>query len=399
MDELAGRYVTLCLRLARLHPAVVSSYAGPDRLVAAVADEPRRPPHTLANDADRLAADVAGEPTLPEDRADWLVQQLVALGTVARHLAGERLPFRQLARRLTGVPPRAPARSLFEKARGRLDEIVPGAGPVRDRLEAVDRLLLVEVDAVPGLLRRQAARLRARAQARYRLPGDAVLEVVRAQVPSTGARPATHRYLGGHRGRLEVTIPGPVHAFDVQEAAEALGWPGRHAEHLLRETLLVEEFGRGELTVVADLTPQRLISAGIAAHAARMLYRDGERQQVARELLAQLRAGVPADDALAIVAARPPLADTLALAALRRHVDGWATADCADLLARTSLRPRAWCTAAAAALADPWVAARSLADAAGARRVGAHLAAQPDPPAAFRRLLTTQLTPSALAAP
>lgn len=399
MDELAGRYVTLCLRLARLHPEVVRSYTGPDRLVAAVTDEPQRPPHTLANDADRLAADVAAEPTLPDDRADWLVQQLVALGTVARYLAGERLPFRQLARRVTGAEPRAPDRSSFEKARRRLDELLPGTGAVGPRLTAADRPLLVPPGDLPALLARSVAALRPAAAARYRLPDDAELAVVPAAVRHAGVRPAVHRFLGGHRGRLEVSAPHPVPAMDVLEAAEALGWPGQHAERVLREVLLVEEFGRGELTVVTGPAPESVISAGITAHAGRMLHGGAGRRRSAAELLEHLGAPADPDEALLVAGARPSAVDALALVALRRQVDGWAAADCADLLERTSLLPRAWCAAAAARLADPWVACGALAAAAGASRVAAHLDAQPDAPAAFRRLLTTQLTPAALSAP
>lgn len=403
MDELAGRYVTLCLRVARLEAAVVTAYAGPDRLVAAVSEEGRRAPGVLAADADRLAVDVAREPTLPADRADWLVAQLVALGTVARRLAGEHLPFGELTRHLLGVEPAATPWAVFEKAHRRLEELLPGTGPLGPRLDRLREAITVPPDRVRPLLARAVAGLRGPAGHHYRFPADASLEVVAApgagdggDVPRGVGLPATHRYLGGHRGRIELAPDRPVTATGLLRVGLTLGWPGRHAERVSREALLVEEFGRGELTVVTAPTPESVVSAGIAAHGGQVLIGGDLRTRLLGEILDAVDAAVPAEEALAVAEARAPVGAALATVALRLHGERWAEADCTDLLERLSLRPPAWCSDAVGRLADVWTAVGAVADAEGDRRVGAHLEGRGRRARALRHLVTSQLTPQAL---
>lgn len=402
MDELAGRYVTLCLRVARLEPAVVTAYAGPDRLVAAVSEEGRRSPEVLAADADRLAVDVAREPTLPADRADWLVAQLVALGTVARRLAGEDLPFGELTRHLLGVGPEPAPWEVFEKAHRRLEEVLPGTGPVAPRLERFRETVTVPPDRVRPLLAGAVAGLRGPAAEHYRFPGDATLEVAAAPdgrdghgLPRGMGLPATHRHLGDHRGRIEIP-DRPVTATGLLRVALALGWPGRHGERVCRQALLVEEFGRGELTVITAPTPESVVSAGIAAQGGRTLIGESLRRDLLGEILEAVDAVVPAEEALAVAQALPPVEAALATAALRLHGERWAAADCTDLLERLSLRPAGWCAEAVGRLADLWTAVGAVADAEGTRRVGAHLESRGEAARALRHLVTSQLTPQAL---
>ena len=99
------------------------------------------------------------------DRRAWLDVQLVAIETQAAALAGEPLPYLEhVSRCFAFEPPRRDDRD-FDAAAADIDALLPGDGPLADRLAAWDAQFVIPVDRLPrrrGPAGRPLSRARAR---------------------------------------------------------------------------------------------------------------------------------------------------------------------------------------------------------------------------------------------
>src|SRR5688500_3629609 len=121
MDELARRYVLLCLRLERVAPGLIDSYVGPPELSELVTAEEPLPAVTLHEEALALRALVAEWPDITPVRARWLDGQLRAIAVLARRAGGEEIAYLDLVEQLYGVPIAPTPEAELEAARDRVD--------------------------------------------------------------------------------------------------------------------------------------------------------------------------------------------------------------------------------------------------------------------------------------
>ena len=197
----------------------------------------------------------------PQRRA-WLDAQLVALETQAAALAGEPLPYLEhVARCFAFAPPRRDD-AEFEAAAARIDELLPGDGPLDERLEAWDR----------------GARDRRRpASRRHRLAGRPVPRPRRDPVrPARRRGPAGRRSSPASRGRATtgttaVGARGSTSTPTCRSARRRSSrtvahetYPGHHLEHAWKEADLVDGRRRLEASILLINTPECLISEGLA---------------------------------------------------------------------------------------------------------------------------------------
>src|SRR5918999_4375771 len=122
----AERYLRLGLQLGRHVEGIVDAYYGPPELAAAVDEEPPVDPRTLAAEAETL---------LDELEDGWLRDQVVGLRTYAGVLAGESRSYADEVEGCHGVRPTYTDEAVFTAAHERLEELLPGAGPLAQRCE------------------------------------------------------------------------------------------------------------------------------------------------------------------------------------------------------------------------------------------------------------------------
>jgi hypothetical protein len=326
-DAVARDYLLLALRLDQHVPGTVDGYFGPADLKAQVDLEQLRPPARLAEDAaglrDRLAAEVP-EP----DRRHWLDLQLVALEALARTTAGESVPYLELVTRCFAFTPRRRPPERFEAAAAHLDALLPGGGPLAERLKAEDEAWTVPPERVQAVVEALVPRYRRRAADLYGLPEGEDLRVglVRNQ-PWTGY----NWYDGGYRSRVDINLDLPLRLPGLVGVTAHETYPGHHLEHALKERILVEELGRLEASVLLINTPECLISEGLANVGKDIALPPDDRAELLVELASL--AGVPlASDAGALRAAaarqgsvseaRGILEESRVNAALMLHEDG-----------------------------------------------------------------------------
>lgn len=404
-DAIARDYLLLALRLDQHAPGLVDAYFGPADLKAQVDMEPLRAPARLRDDAaalrDRLAHEV-GEP----DRAGWLAAQLLALETQAGALAGDGLPYLEHVTRCFGWTPvrRPPAR--FETAAAELEELLPGSGPLAERLAAWDDRFVVPEERVAEVADWLVQVVRRRAEKLFGLPDGEVLRVglVRDR-PWSGY----NWYEGGRRSRVELNLDLPIRAADLLHTIAHETYPGHHLENAWKETSLVDGLARLESSVLLINTPQCLIGEGLADLGRRFASPPDEAADQLVELHDRARLPIAADPAasrsaaerqVAMTAARRRLSESRVNAALMRHADGRPHDDVLDYLCRTGRMSRPFAEKRLQFIEHPLWRTYVFVYHEGEALLEAWLDLVPhdEQPARFGRLLREQLTPGLIAA-
>lgn len=379
--DVAERYLLLGLRLGRHIDGFVDAYYGPPALAERVEAEPLAPPAQLADEAAALQDEAAAldDP----QRARWLAAQLEGLAATAERLDGRPVSFVEEVRRCYGVAPEPADEEELAEAHRRLDELLPGTGPVAERYRAWRERGLPRDALLPAVERLRAA-LCARTEALFGLPeGEAVDVELVSNEPWAGF----NHYLGGLRSRVVINtdIPPRPEALPDYTAHEI--YPGHHTEHAWKEALLVRGRGCLEESIFLTGTPQSLISEGIAKTSLAILGDDAER--ACSELLAEVGAPYDLELVHALHEAETTIARIAHNVALMLHEQGRSRGEARDFALRWSLRPAPEVEKMLDFGLHPVWRAYVVVYEVGERLVSAWTGGDP---ARYRRLLTEQLT-------
>ena len=291
MDDIAREYLLIGLSLGELQDGIVDSYFGPPEVKQqALTDK--------AGPADLAARSVALRARLDEvtdaQRARWLDRQLIATETLARQIDGEQIEYRELVERCFDATPGPTAPEQFAQVRTELEDLLPGTGDLRVRLEAHEETLTVPVDRLGAIVEWLTGQLRAEARARFFVPAGEELEVSLVTNEPWGAY---NWYEGNLRSRIEVNTDLPVRAGSLVALLAHEAFPGHHLEHTSKEQLLVREQGRYESSVQLINTPEAFISEGLAETGVRFVASEERWQQLLIDICQ--RAGIPMSPAQA----------------------------------------------------------------------------------------------------
>lgn len=326
-DPVARDYLLLVLRLDQHIPGLVDAYFGPADLKARVDMENRRAPGRLADDAAALRARLPAE-VEEEARRTWLDVQLVALETQARDLAGDALSYLEhVTRCFAHAPVRRPD-DWFMAAGQALDALVPGPGPLSERLEAEDAGWTVDREAAARVVDRLLERFRERAGEQFGLPGG---EAVHVSFVSNQPWGGYNHFDGGRRSRIDINTDLPVRIPKLVQLLAHEAYPGHHLEGSTKEAELVDGRGWLEHASLAINTPENLVGEGLADLGAAFAVRPEEEADLYVELAEVAALPISRDPgALREAAARRAqiaaehrrLRAVAGNAALMRHVDG-----------------------------------------------------------------------------
>jgi len=395
---LVERYLALGLRLGRHVEGFVDAYYGPPQPAARIAAEPARPPAELAAEAGRLVADLdagAGAGTGPDaldaGRRRWLRAQALGLRASARKLAGEDIGYLDEVEQCYGVRPALVAEDEFAAAHRRLDAVLPGDGPLRDRYIAWREAHAVPPERLEPAIRSLAADLRERTQRLFGLPdGEHVEWVFETGKPWSGF----NYYEGGLRSRVAINVDLPVLSLSLGHLVAHEAYPGHHTEHSRKEVGLVRRRRWLEETVFLVGTPQCTLAEGLADLGVEVVL--GRRPEpVVAEHLAPLGVRYDAEVAAAVAEAAESLAWVRSNAAILLHDRGAGADDAVAYLERWALLPRNRAAKAVSFLTDPTWRAYSHCYTEGLRLCRGWVDGDP---ARFEHLITEQVLPADLAA-
>jgi hypothetical protein len=329
---LVTRYLELGLALGRHIDGFVDAYYGPPALAAAAATAPVVAPDVLQRDARALLAaldageplgspmDDAGPPIEGEDarRRRWLRAQTVGLWTSTRILSGEAIGYADEVAACYGVrPTRFPEEEILE-AHKNLEQVVPGSGPLAERLIAWRESLAVPPDLLRPAIHSLAEDLRARTIAAFGLPdGESVEFDLVTNQPWSGF----NYYLGDLKSKVAINTDLPVLSTSLAHLVAHEAYPGHHTEHTRKEVGLVRRRHFYEESSLLVGTPQCLLAEGLADLGLEVVMGRRPERLVAEHLVPL---GIPYDaDVVAVVAeAGEALQAVRANAAFRLHEDG-----------------------------------------------------------------------------
>jgi len=257
--DVVERYLRLGLQLDRHVEGTVDAYFGPPELAEEVKAAPPVDPAALTAEAEAL---------LGELDDGWLRDQVGGLHTFARVVAGETMTYADEVERCYGIRPRRTPEAAFADAHARLDELLPGEGPLPERFQAwkdaasvSDTQLEQIVTGVIDLAREWTRRV-------VDLPAG---EGVALEIVSDKPWGGFCYYLGGLQSRIELNGDLRRSVGEVLNLALHETYPGHHAERCVKDEVLVRKGGHLEESIVLVPTPQSLFAEGIAELAAELV--------------------------------------------------------------------------------------------------------------------------------
>jgi hypothetical protein len=392
-------YLTLGLRLGRHIDGMVDAYYGPPALAHAVEAEPVLPPEQLLTDARTLLAELEDGGVLdasagPEDsaapaRRHWLAAQVRGLATTCAKLAGQHIGYADEVEACYGVRPSRVDEDTLVVAHRLLDEVLPGSGPLAERLVTWRESHAVPVDRLRRAVDSLADSLRDRTRALFGLPEG---EHVEFELVSDEPWSGFNYYLGDLQSRVAINTDLPVLSTGLAHLVAHEAYPGHHTEHTRKEVGLVRRRRWWEESIFLVGTPQCLLAEGLADLGLEVAWGWHPERTVA-EHLSPLGIRYDAEVVAAVADAGEALGAVRTNAAFRLHEDGADRDTVIDEVARWGLLPRDRASKAVEFLTHPTWRAYLTCYVEGFPLCRAFTDGDP---ARFDRLLSEQLTPSDL---
>jgi hypothetical protein len=397
---LVDEYLTLGLRMGRHIDGMVDAYYGPPALARAVRAEPAIPPARLQTSARALLAALEAGAALdpssgPEDsaapaRRHWMAAQVRGLATTCAKLAGEPIGYADEVEACYGVRPSRVDEEALMEAHRQLDEVLPGSGPLADRLVAWRESHAVPVDLLRRAVDSLADSLRDRTRELFGLPDG---EHIEFELVTNEPWSGFNYYLGDLQSRVAINTDLPVLSTGLAHLVAHEAYPGHHTEHTRKEVGLVRRRQWWEESIFLVGTPQCLLAEGLADLGLEVAWGRRPEATVA-EHLRPLGIRYDTEVVAAVADAGEALGAVRTNAAFRLHEDGADPDTVIDEVARWGLLPRDRAAKAVEFLTHPTWRAYLTCYVEGFPLCRAFTAGDP---ARFDRLLSEQLTPADLA--
>lgn len=394
-DDIARDYARLAFGLERYIPGFIDAWLGPQEVRSELDSEPAPPPGALVAAARDLLGRIP-HMDASEARTGYLTKQAEAMLANARRAAGEELPYREEVRLLFDVEPQATPEGVYDAAINDLDHLLPGDGPVAERMIAWRESYRISPETARRVVDVILPELRERTLDIVELPQGEAIEI---QMVTDKPWSGYNWYLGDGRSRVDLNTDLPIYAYRLTDLLAHEGYPGHHTEHALKERLYTEN-GFGEHALQLINTPECLISEGIATVAEKMLFSPEELVRFRREKVYPA-AGIAGDPEreVAIGAAQRILRSVPGNAALMLHEEGQAPNEVVAYLRRYALSSDGEARQRLRFIADPLWRAYIFTYHVGYELVSRWLdgATPGERRRRFRTLLTEQVYPSQIA--
>ncbi|MDQ6839809.1 MAG: DUF885 domain-containing protein [Actinomycetota bacterium] len=390
-EALIEDYVELGLSLGRHIDGMVDAYYGPVDIAERVRRRPVAAPVALVERSRRLLGDLAADGDLDPARRTWLQAQTRGLHTTARKLAGEPIGYLDEVEASYGVRPIPVPEDDLAAAHDRLDEVLPGRGPVAERYIAWREAQAVPPDRLEAAVASLAEDFRARTTAAFELPdGEHVDFELITDRPWAGF----NYYLGGLRSRVAINVDLPVLSTSLGHLVAHEAYPGHHTEHCRKEVGLVRRQHQIEESIFLVGTPQCLLAEGLADLGLELIV--GRRPEtVLGEHLTNLGIRYDAELVAQVAEAGEVLGAVRGNAAMALHDDGRPIDEVVAYLARWGMMSEARAVKAVEFLCDPVWRAYVFCYSDGLRVCRNFVAGDP---VRFARLINEQLVPADLIA-
>ncbi len=226
-------------------------------------------------------------------RISGLIGRLVALETRIDLAQGRTMPFDEESRRLFGAAAPDYDDAYFEALQSDIDELLPGAGSLADRVVAFRAQFVVPPERLQAVFDAAIAECRTRTLAHVALPANESFDVEYVtDKPWSGY----NWYQGDAHSLIQVNTDLPIYINRAVDLGCHEGYPGHHTFNALLEEKLVGELGWQEFTLYPLFSPQSLIAEGSGNYGIELAFPDEERVAFEKDVLFPL-AGLDAAEA------------------------------------------------------------------------------------------------------
>jgi hypothetical protein len=296
LDAVARDYVALTLEIGEREPGYVDAYYGPAEWQAAAKAAPRTVPEldvaAAALTARLEAISPAGLDAESRQRRAYLLAHVSAASARLDMLQGARMGFADEAEALFGIRPELKPLSDYDAVLARIDALVPGDGPLLDRVGAFRQSFVIPKDRLDPVMRAAIAECRARTARHIRLP-----EHESFTLAFVGDKPWSgyNYYQGGAASKIEINADFPIYTERAIDLGCHEGYPGHHVYNALLEQTFVREKGWVEMSVYPLFSPMSLIAEGSANYGIDLAFPGDQAAAYERDVLMPLAGLAPAD--------------------------------------------------------------------------------------------------------
>ncbi len=301
LDKIAEDYVKLTLAIAQHDPDYLDAYYGPGQWLAD-AKENIRPIDQLQSSASHLLKEISEtafptESPLLQRRRSFLDSQLKAAVTRLQMLDGQEFLYQDEAEKLYGIRPDLKALSTYDPILKRLEDVVPGTGPLSERVAVLRARFAVPVDQLETIMRRSIDECRTRTAQHIKLPDR---ENFRLEIVSGKPWAAYNWYLGQSQSLIELNTDYPLTVERILELACHEGYPGHHLHNSLLEQNLVQKHQWQEFTIYPLNSPFFFLAEGLGNYVPELVFPADERIMFLNKTLLPLT-GLKETDTAALV--------------------------------------------------------------------------------------------------
>jgi hypothetical protein len=284
MNAIAERYVKLVLAVGEHDAAYVDAYYGPPEWKTQAAAE-KRTLDQIQSDASALAG-LLGGPAAGEEieslRRTYLWRQVEAVRTRIRMLSGVKMSFDEESQALYDAVAPSHPESYFQATVDELDRMLPGSGPLIDRLEAFRAGFVIPKDRLGRVFDTAIGECRRRTLQHVALPAD---ETFTVEYVTNRSWSGYNWYQGSYRSLIQVNTDLPIYIDRAVDLACHEGYPGHHVYNVLLERTLVRDRGWVEMSVYPLFSPQSLIAEGSANYGIDVAFPGDQRVAFERDVL------------------------------------------------------------------------------------------------------------------
>lgn len=236
VDIAAEHYVRLVLEIDTHEEGYVDAYFGPSEWREQAKANPRS-----VSDLKAFADQIAEELTnIAEHDADQSsarrARAMLAAVRSARFrldmIEGARAPFLEEAERLFALRPDLQPLRSYEPVLARIDALVPGAGPLGERIEAFLARYVIPADRLRAVMDRAIAECRARTLAHYDLPAN---EAFHMEFVTNKSWSGYNYYQGDNQSLIQVNTDLPITIDRALTLGCHEGYPGHHVQGIYNE--------------------------------------------------------------------------------------------------------------------------------------------------------------------
>ena len=298
LGSIASDYVKLTLALGEKEAGYVDAYYGPAQWAEAAKTDPRdmrELGNAIVDLMMRLDALPDSDNPLAEARKRVLSAQLEAALTRHAMMQKEVFPFAEEARGLFGVTPELRPLSEFDPVLEEIENIVPGDGPLSERVAAFENGYIIPKDRLKAVFDTAIAECKARTAAHFDLPEG---ENFRMEFVTGKSWSGYNYYQGNYQSLIQINTDLPIFIGRAVDLGCHEGYPGHHVYNMLLERNLTRGRGWQEFSIYPLYSPQSLIAEGSANYGIELAFSGQQRLDYERDVLYPL-AGLDPDSAAA----------------------------------------------------------------------------------------------------